>query len=75
MQAPDRSRPFVCHTDASELPVGGSLTQNDANSNPYVVSYFYKRISEEEENYAANNGKLLGLVYFLKRFRLYLEGS
>lgn len=40
-----------------------------------MVAYFSKRLNDAEENYTANDRELLGLVYFLKRFRCYLEGS
>ena len=32
-------------------------------------------MSDTEQRYTANERELLGLVYFLKRFRCYLEGS
>ena len=32
-------------------------------------------MSPAEQNYTANDRELLGLVYFLERFRCYLEGS
>lgn len=75
MVAPDWSRPFRCHTDACQFAVGGSLTHYDGAGNERVISYFSKRLSPAEENYSANDRELLGLVYFLKRFRCYLEGS
>lgn len=40
-----------------------------------MIAYFSKRLSPAEVNYITNNKELLGLVYFLKRFRCYLEGS
>lgn len=75
MRAPDWSRAFRCHTDASQLAVGGTLTQRDDAGSEYVISFFSKRLSPAEENYSANDRELLGLVYFLQRFRCYLEGT
>lgn len=75
MRAPDWNRPFRCHTDASQLAVGGILTQIDDSGDEYVISYFSKRLTPAEENYSANDRELLGLVKFLQRFRCYLEGS
>lgn len=72
---PNWSRPFRCHTDASQLAVGGSLTQLDEHGDERVISYFSKRLSPAEENHSANDRELLGLIYFLRRFRCYLEGS
>ena len=73
--APDWEKPFCCHTDASQTAVGGTLTQSDKSGNERVVAYFSKRLSPQEENYSANDRELLALVYLLKRFRCYLEGS
>lgn len=75
MVPPDWSKPFRCHVDASQLAVGGTLTQKDSDGYDRAIAYFSKRLSNAEENYTANDRELLGLVYFLKRFRCYLEGS
>lgn len=75
MAAPDWSRPFRCHTDACQFAVGGTLTQLDDAGREHPISYFSKRLSAAEENYTANDRELLGLVYFLQRFRCYLEGT
>ena len=73
--SPQWNKPFICHTDASQYAVGGTLTQKDQDYRDRVVAYFSKRITKTEENYSANDRELLALVYFLKRFRCYLEGS
>ena len=75
LTSPNWNRPFRCHVDASKKAVGGTLTQLDDNGNERVVAFFSKRLSEAEERYTANERELLGLVYFLKRFRCYLEGT
>ena len=49
--------------------------QKDEQGHERVIAYFSKKLSETEMNYTANERELLGLVYFLKRFRCYLEGS
>ena len=61
--------------DASQLAVGGTLTQLDDSGNDKAIAYFPKKLSPEEEDYCASDRELLGLVYFLKRFRCYLEGT
>lgn len=40
-----------------------------------MVFYFSKGLSAAEESYSANDRELLGLIYFLQRFRCYIEGS
>lgn len=73
MQPPDWHKPFRCHVDASALAVGGTLTQLDTDGHDRAIAYFSKRLNPAEENYTSNDRELLGLVYFLKRFRCYLE--
>ena len=75
LTSPNWKRPFHCHVDTSRKAVGGILTQLDEDGNGRVVAFFLKRLSQAEEGYTANERKLLGLVYFLKRFRCYLEGA
>lgn len=74
MAASDFSKPFRCHTDESQMEVGGTLTQLSGNGTDKAISFFSKRLSPSEENYSANDRELLGVVYFLQRFRCYLEG-
>lgn len=68
MASPDWSRSFRCHTEASQVAVGGTLTQIGDDGSEHVISYFSKRLSTAEENYSANDRELLGLVYFLQGF-------
>lgn len=73
--APDWKNPFRGHVDASEFAVGGTLTQLDESGKDRVIAFFSKKLSPAEQNYTANDRELLGLVYFLQRFRCYLEGA
>jgi len=73
--APDWSKPFRGHVDASQTAIGGTLTQQDENGMDRVISFYSKKLSPAEMNYTANDRELLGLVRFLERFRCYLEGS
>lgn len=75
MMPPDWSKPFQCHTDASLVAVGGTLTQYNDFGEKHVIANFSKRLSPAEKNYSASDCELLGLIYFLQRFRCYLEGS
>ena len=72
---PDWKKPFRGHIDASESAVGGTLTQLDDDGNERAIAFFSKKLSQAEQNYTANDRELLGLIYFLQRFRCYLEGS
>lgn len=73
--APDWTKPFRGHIDASQRAVGGTLTQLDKNGKDRVIAFFSKKLSPAEVNYTANDRELLALIRFLERFRCYLEGS
>jgi len=73
--APDWNKPFRGHVDASNMAVGGTLTQLDGNGRDRVIAFFSKKLAPAEQNYTANDRELLGLIRFLERFRCYLEGS
>lgn len=57
------------------MAVGVTLAQFDDSGREHVVAYFSKRLSQAVENYSAIDRELQGMVYFLKSFRYYLEGS
>ena len=72
--APQWNKPFRCHIDASQEAVGGTLTQL-VNGSDRVIGYYSHKLNPAECNYTANERELLGLLYFLRRHRCYLEGS
>lgn len=61
--------------DASQLAVGGTLTQLDDKGKDRVIAFYSKMLYPTEADYSANDHGLLGLISFLGRFRCYLEGS
>lgn len=73
--APDWTKPFELHVDASQYAVGATLTQNDEDRRPHVIAYSSKKMTPAEQNYTANDRELLALVTGLQRFRCYLEGA
>lgn len=66
--------PFWCHIDAGQLAIDGTLAQI-GDTGEQEILFFSKRLSPEEENYTANDRELLGIIYFLRRFRCYLKGA
>ncbi len=71
----DWKKPFRGHIDASNTAVRGPLTQLDESGKDRVIAFYSRNVSSAERNYTTNDRKLLGLIYFLMRFRCYLEGS
>lgn len=72
---PDWANAFRCHVGASQEAVGGILAQLDDTGSERVVAYYSRKLSIAEQNCTANERGRIGLVYNLKRFRCYLEGS
>jgi RNase H-like domain found in reverse transcriptase len=75
LQSTDWKKPFRCHVDASQLAVGGTLTQKDERGFDLPVAFYSKKLSPTEANYSTNDRELLGLMSFLQRLRCCLEGS
>eukprot|EP00171_Calliarthron_tuberculosum_P005616 IDg5616t1 len=71
---PNFAKPFRGHIDASQVAIGGTLTQL-VDGQERVISYFSRKLDKAQVNYSANDRELLGLVGFLRHFRCYLEGS
>lgn len=73
LACPDFSLPFSVHTDASEVGVGGMLTQNfDGEEHP--VAYYSRSLNQQERNYSATEKEALAVVNVVEHFRPYLEG-
>lgn len=74
-KASNWTKSFTCQTDTSQLSVGGTLSQFVNEGCEHVIYYFSKRLSPAEEKNTADDREPLGFVYFLQRFRYYLEGT
>ena len=71
---PRMDRPFVVTTDASEVAIGGILSQKDDQGVNRIVSAFSKTIVGAEANYSTTDKELLAIVKTLEYFRKYLIG-
>ena len=71
---PDFSRPFVVTTDASDVAVGGTLSQVHGEV-LRPVSYFSKKLQSAERNYSVSDRELLAIYTACMRWRCYLQGS
>lgn len=66
---PDFSLPFEITTDASNVAIGGVLSQNDK-----PIAYVSRTLNEHEINYSTIEKECLGIVWCLKQFRPYVYG-
>eukprot|EP00752_Nemacystus_decipiens_P012408 g10995.t1 len=74
MLLPDWNLPFTLHTDASTLATGAVLTQEvDGGSRHGPVGYYSKRLSRAQEKASANDREVLGVLYAVEHFEIYLQ--
>ena len=59
---------FTLDTDASDVAIGGVLSQNQGG-NERVVAYASRELSRAERNYSVTRRELLAIIHFLKYFR------
>ena len=64
---------FILDTDASDVGIGGVLSQVQ-DGMERVISYGSRTLSKSEKNYCVTRKELLALVYFMRQFRSYLLG-
>ena len=71
----DPTLPYILDTDASEVAVGGILSQVDASGRSHVIEYYSRRLSASQRNYAPGKLELLALIVTLEHWRHYLKGA
>ncbi|CAB1099388.1 unnamed protein product [Ectocarpus sp. CCAP 1310/34] len=69
---PNWLEPFTLHTDASLIAAGSVLTQQVENREA-PVGYASKRLSRSEEKLSSNDREVLGVLYALEHFKVYLQ--
>ncbi|CAG4929464.1 unnamed protein product [Parnassius apollo] len=70
---PDASKEFIVDTDASDIGLGGVLSQRNGDQE-VVIAYFSKSLSKPERNYCVTRRELLAVVKSLQHFSKYLLG-
>lgn len=74
MNTPNFEAPFILELDACEYGLGAVLTQEYENQK-YVIAYASRTLSSPERKYGATEREALAIVWAVKHFRPYLEGS
>ncbi|CAK1587290.1 unnamed protein product [Parnassius mnemosyne] len=70
---PDAGKEFIVDTDASDIGLGGVLSQGNGDQE-IVIAYFSKSLSKPERNYCVTRRELLAVVKSLQHFSKYLLG-
>jgi len=71
LRAPDPSKPFVLHTDASNYALGAVLMQ-DFGDGLQPIAYESHRFTDRESEWPTHERELFAIVYALKKWRHYV---
>ena len=69
---PDFQRPFILDTDASDIGIGGVLSQLDDHGKERVIAYGSRLLTKQERQYCVTRRELLAVVTFVQQYRPYL---
>ena len=72
---PDHNQPFQIESDASKVATGAVLTQLDSNGDRHPVVFLSQTFTNTERWYKIYDWKLLGIIWALKKWQHYLQGS
>uniref|UniRef100_A0A803KDA6 Gypsy retrotransposon integrase-like protein 1 n=1 Tax=Xenopus tropicalis TaxID=8364 RepID=A0A803KDA6_XENTR len=75
LSAPDFSRGFIVHTDASTYGIGAVLSQVDEKGGEHPIIYLSRKLLPREVAYATIEKECLAIVWALKKLQPYLFGS
>jgi len=64
------SKEFIIHTDASDVQLGGVITQDNK-----PLAFFSRKLSEAQRSYTVTERELLSIVELLKEYRNMLLGQ
>ena len=71
---PDFNCQFILDTDASDVGIGGVLSQVDDEGRERVVAYGSRLLSKPERRYCVTRRELLTVLTFTRQYRSYLMG-
>ena len=65
----DCSKPFVIHSDASDVQFGAIISQDRK-----PLAYYTRKLDSAQKNYTVGGKELLGIIKELKAFKNVLRG-
>ena len=74
LKRPDFDKPFIVYTDASDVGIGGLLTQV-YDGVEHIIGYASRTLSCAEKNCGVSERECLAIVHLLKEFRTYVHGT
>ncbi|GFX79601.1 retrovirus-related Pol polyprotein from transposon 17.6 [Trichonephila clavipes] len=70
----DSTQPYIIRTDASNYALGAVLLQGEG-SDEHPIEYASRLLTPAERNYSTTERDALAVVWALKKFRGYIEGT
>ncbi|GFX52436.1 retrovirus-related Pol polyprotein from transposon 17.6 [Trichonephila clavipes] len=70
----DGTKPYIIRTDASNFALGAVLFQGEG-SDEHPIEYASRLLTPAERNYSTTEREALAVVWALKKFRGYIEGT
>ncbi|GFX56782.1 retrovirus-related Pol polyprotein from transposon 17.6 [Trichonephila clavipes] len=70
----DGTQPYIIRTDASNYALGEVLLQGEG-SDEHPIEYASRLLIPAERNYSTTEREALAVVWALKKFRCYIEGT
>ncbi|GFW56357.1 retrovirus-related Pol polyprotein from transposon 412 [Trichonephila clavipes] len=70
----DVTKPYIIRTDASNYALGAVLLQGEG-SDEHPIEYASRLLTPAERNYSTTEREALAVVWALKKFRGYIEGT
>ncbi|GFS93406.1 retrovirus-related Pol polyprotein from transposon 17.6 [Trichonephila clavipes] len=70
----DGTQPYIIRTDASNYALGAVLLQGE-RSDEHPIEYASQLLTPAERNYSTTEREVLAVVWALKKFRGYIEGT
>jgi len=71
---PDFSKPFIVDTDASDVGIGGVLSQKQ-DGLERVIAYYSRSLTPVEQRYCVHRREMLAAVEFITKHECYLQGD
>ncbi len=72
---PDYSKPFTIQVDASNVGLGATLTQPNADNCYQAIAFASRRLNHAERQCATIVKECLAIIWAIEHFRPYLEGT
>lgn len=73
LATPDYTQPFEIQTDASDVGIGGVLTQK-LDGAEKIIAYMSTKLTRQQQKYHVTERECLAVLMAIEKFRPYIEG-